>query len=86
MHAVLDFNGNKIQFSDGAPHKQITKGDNIHLRLDFKNEKKMRLAFSKLAEDGSIHMELQDTFWGAIFGQLEDKYGVRWMFSFQKED
>jgi PhnB protein len=26
-------------------------------------------------------MDMQDTFWGARFGMLKDKYGVGWMFS-----
>ncbi|MGI8636408.1 MAG: VOC family protein [Segetibacter sp.] len=26
-------------------------------------------------------MELQDTFWGARFGMLKDKFGVSWMFN-----
>ncbi len=85
MHAVLKFGDIELMFSDGAPHKAITPGDNVHLSLSFDNETKMRLAFNKLAEGGSIHMDLQDTFWGAIFGQLEDKFGIRWMFNFDKE-
>ncbi|MEQ9310263.1 MAG: VOC family protein [Balneolaceae bacterium] len=85
MHASLEFAGTKIQFSDGAPHRKITPGDNVHLSLNFDNETKMRLTWSKLAAGGSVHMELQDTFWGAIYGQLEDKFGMRWMFNFQKE-
>jgi len=85
MHATLEFGSSKIQFSDGAPHKKITPGDNVHLSLTFENETKMRLTWSKLAEGGSVHMDLQDTFWGAVYGQLEDKFGMRWMFNFQKE-
>lgn len=85
MHAELSFNNASIMFSDGAPHKEIKPGDNVHLNLNFENETKMRLTWGKLAEGGTIHMELQDTFWGAIFGQLEDKFGIRWMFNFQKE-
>lgn len=85
MHATLSFEGGRLQFSDGAPHKDITPGDNVHLNLNFDNETKMRLTWGKLSEGGTVHMELQDTFWGAVFGQLEDKYGIRWMFNFQKE-
>lgn len=85
MHSTLEFKGTKIQFSDGAPHKEITPGDNVHLSLSFDDETKMRLTWGKLAESGSIHMDLQDTFWGAVYGQLEDKFGIRWMFNFQKE-
>ncbi len=85
MHATLEFESSRIQFSDGAPHKKITPGDNVHLSLNFENETKMRLTWSKFAEGGSVHMDLQDTFWGAIYGQLEDKFGMRWMFNYQKE-
>ncbi len=28
-------------------------------------------------------MELQDTFWGARFGMLKDKFGVDWMFNYE---
>jgi PhnB protein len=27
-------------------------------------------------------MPLSDAFWGAYFGMLEDKYGIRWMINF----
>ena len=85
MHAELTTDGMKFMFSDGAPHKEITKGDNVHLNIEFKDETSLRLIWGKLEAEGSVHMSLQDTFWGAIFGQLEDKYGIRWMMSFQKD-
>lgn len=86
MHAELKIGANSIMFSDGAPHKAITKGDNVHLNISFDNETNLRLTWGKLAEGGNIHMDLQDTFWGAIFGQLEDKYGIRWMLNYQKPE
>ena len=85
MHATLTFeDGLCLMFSDGAPHKKVLPGDNVHINLHYSNEAKMRIAFGKLAEGGEVHMDLQDTFWGSIFGQLVDKYGIRWMFNFEK--
>lgn len=84
MHATLEFGDTKIQFSDGAPHKEITKGDNVHLSLSFDDESEMRDIWAKLTEEGKVHMDLQDTFWNAVYGQLEDKYGIRWMFNYEK--
>lgn len=86
MHATIMINDHKIQFSDGAPHKGVTKGDNVHLIMNFTDEEEMRTLFTKLSKGGSVHMDLQDTFWGAIFGQLEDKYGIRWMFNYDKKN
>ena len=31
-------------------------------------------------------MPLQDTFWGAHFGMLTDRFGIQWMFNFDKSE
>lgn len=36
-------------------------------------------AFDQLAEGGSVKHPLERAFWGALFGQVEDKFGVQWM-------
>lgn len=28
-------------------------------------------------------MPLQDTFWGAYYGSLRDKFGIHWMVNFE---
>ena len=86
MHAELKFGDNHLMFSDGAPHKEVTKGDNVHLNISFSDEANLRKTWEVLAQEGNVHMDIQDTFWGAIFGQLEDKYGIRWMMNFQKSE
>jgi PhnB protein len=35
--------------------------------------------FANLAQDGSVEMPLQKTYWAEAFGILTDRYGVRWM-------
>ena len=37
--------------------------------------------FHALAEGGKVEMPLLDMFWGAYFGSLSDKFGIRWMFN-----
>jgi PhnB protein len=37
--------------------------------------------FTALAKGGSITMPLQDTFWGARFGMVRDRFGITWMFN-----
>ncbi len=86
MHGELTIGTITLMFSDGAPHRDITNGDNVHLNLSFDNETALRLTWGKLTEEGSVHMDLQDTFWGALFGQLEDKYGIRWMLNYQRDE
>ena len=82
MHAELTFGEMKIMFSDGAPHKEITKGDNIQINLNFNDEVHLEDTFNKLAEGGTITMPIEVTFWNAKFGMLEDKFGIRWMVNY----
>ncbi len=35
--------------------------------------------FSALSDGGTIGMDLQPMFWGALFGSLTDKFGTSWM-------
>ncbi len=34
-----------------------------------------------MAEGGTVTMALENTFWGARFGMVKDKFGVHWMFN-----
>ena len=80
MHAELIFENNRIQacdkFQDG---NSIV--NNYQLSLSFMEVFIMNDVFTKLANGGAITMSLQDTFWGARFGMLTDKFGIKWMFN-----
>ena len=84
MHA--EFKADKIFFmaSDGKPGQKPVTDSNIALSINFTNEKEQTLVFDKLARGGKVEMQLQDTFWGARFGMLIDKFGIFWMLNFQK--
>ena len=38
--------------------------------------------FKALSEGGKVTMELQETFWGAYYGNCIDKFGIQWMLNF----
>jgi PhnB protein len=40
--------------------------------------------FAAIGENGKVTMPLNDAFWGARFGMLKDRFGINWMFSFEK--
>ncbi|AKK04162.1 VOC family protein [Corynebacterium epidermidicanis] len=37
--------------------------------------------FNKLAESGNVVMPLEKQMWGAVYGQVVDKFGVTWQFN-----
>lgn len=81
MHGVFVFDGNLVMASDGTKDHPASQGGNIHLSVDVEDVDKLEKVFSQLGEGGKIDMPLQDTFWGARFGMLTDKFGIHWMFN-----
>jgi len=85
MHAT--FQADKLTFmvSDCPPGVSVTSGSNISLSLNFLDIPSIEKTFAALSEGAVITMALQDTFWGARFGMLTDKFGINWMFNHDKE-
>ncbi|MCP9290301.1 VOC family protein [Gracilimonas sediminicola] len=79
MHGELKADGIQMMFSDGAPHKDITEGDNVQLNINIDSEEEQDRLFELLSEGGEVTMPLETTFWGARYGMLKDKFGIRWM-------
>ncbi len=78
MHISLRFGDNFIMASDSL--EESAAGGNISLFVDTDDSELTDLVFDKLSEGAQVNMPLQDTFWGARFGEITDKFGVRWMF------
>ena len=81
MHAVLKLGAGVIMLSDIMPGMPHTPGSNAYVCVEFDDAADMTKKFEALAVGGKITMPLEDTFWGAKFGILQDAYGVQWMFN-----
>lgn len=81
MHASFQAGDLHFFVSDSMQGQSVTSGTNLSLSLNFNDADEMNKTFAALSEGGKITMELQDTFWGARFGMLQDKYGFNWMFN-----
>ncbi|HTJ43994.1 MAG TPA: VOC family protein [Kofleriaceae bacterium] len=84
MHAVVILGAGRVMISDTMPGMPLVQGSNAHVTLDYDDVDEMRRAFAALGEGGKVTMPLQDTFWGATFGMLTDRYGINWMFNATK--
>lgn len=82
MHALLQADQLQLMISDCQPGKEVKSGSQISLSLNFDDIDSINKTFESLSIDGEVTMELEDTFWGARFGMLDDKFGVSWMFNF----
>lgn len=84
LHATLTNDRLLLMGSDMVCEEGLVKGNAVSLSLNCMNEKELKNIYTKLSEDGSADHPLEDTFWGAIFGGLTDKFGNHWLLNYDK--
>lgn len=80
MHLEFKVQDSYIYMGDG----KAKPSDQNMLLLDFKDLEKMKVAYNKMLATSKEVRPMEDTFWGAVYGVLEDKYGMKWEFHFMK--
>ena len=81
-------NGEYMMISDvppgmGMPYQQ---GNNVSLTVTPDDMDEARTIFGRLAEGGKITMDLQETFWSPLYGNLTDRFGIDWQIMMEAED
>lgn len=84
MHAKVSRGSAVLMASDTVPGIPQQQGTNFHICLNCESLDETERLFDALGENGKITMPLQDTFWGARFGMVVDRFGISWMFNFEK--
>ncbi|MBA3914123.1 MAG: VOC family protein [Acidobacteriales bacterium] len=78
LHARLTFGENVLMASDAPPERYL-KPQGFSVSLQLKDIKEGERIFQELAEDGSVLMPFQETFWAPRFGMVTDRFGIPWM-------
>ena len=81
MHSRLVFDGNLVMISDDMKGHPVSTGGNVQLNIEVESLDRINEVFEKMSEGGKVTLPLQDMFWGARFGMLQDKFGISWMFN-----
>lgn len=84
LHATLVRDGLVLMGSDMVGDKGLTHGNSVSLMLDCSSEEDIRSAYESLGEGGDKTHPLELSFWGALFGDLTDRYGNHWLLHFNK--
>ncbi|WP_053366422.1 VOC family protein [Bacillus sp. FJAT-27245] len=84
IHGRLRVGELVIMVSDAGPGRDVTAGNNVSLVLEFESEEEINRVYEALSRDGSVFMELQDTFWGAKYAKVRDEFGIIWDLNFEK--
>lgn len=83
IHARLKIGDTVLLASDAPPDRyEAMKGFSICLGCEKPADAER--VFSALAENGTVRMAIQETFWAARFGMLVDQFGTPWMINCEK--
>lgn len=86
MHTELEADGLKIMASDVMPGSPFIAGNNVTIMATPNDDAEQDRIFEALASNGGqVLMPLENTFWGARFGVVQDKFGIVWQLHLQKE-
>ena len=84
MHISLPISNETILMgSDANPMMgAITVGQHLSLSVNTAGKSEADKIFSSLSGGGNITMPIANTFWGAYFGMLVDRFGIIWMVNY----
>jgi PhnB protein len=84
LHSTLTDGALLIMASDMVADKGLIKGNAVSLMLNCSSEEEIRNFYAKLSAGGETTHPLEISFWGALFGDLTDKFGNQWLLHFDK--
>jgi PhnB protein len=78
MHASLMV-GDTVLMGSDAPPQFFEKPQGFSVSIVLEDVEEAERIFNTLAENGTVQMPIQETFWAARFGVLVDRFGTPWM-------
>jgi len=84
LHSTLTMNALVLMGTDMLGEKGLVKGTAVSLMLNCSSEEEIKKYYANLSKDGQATHPLEISFWGALFGDLTDKYGNHWLLHFDK--
>ena len=84
MHARLVLADDMVLMGSDAPPGMHEEMKGFSVTLGIEKPAEAERIFHALAEDGTVRMPIQETFWATRFGMLTDRFGTPWMINCEK--
>jgi PhnB protein len=85
MHVSLPIGNTVLMGSDSTSQSgDAIIGTNISVSVNTTSKEEADKIYNGLASGGDAFMPMTQTFWGAYFGMLKDKFGIHWMVNFDE--
>lgn len=85
LHATLTRGAMVLMGSDMVPQSGLVKGNAVSLSLRCTSEADIHSIYQHLADGGQADHPIELSFWGALFGDLTDRYGNHWLLIYEKK-
>ena len=86
LHSQLTKGDLVLMGSDMVGEQGLLKGNSVTLMLVCNSEEEIKNCYEKLSAEGKATHPLENTFWGALFGGLTDKFGNHWLLNLEKNE
>jgi PhnB protein len=81
LHSRLVIEGVEVMCADSRQTPEA--GSNMYISLTTSNDELVKRAWDTLKDGGKVSMELTPSFFARLHGNLQDKFGVNWMFTLE---
>lgn len=79
LHGALTKGGNTLLMGSDMIGENLRPGNSVNLCLQCTSDQEIDAVFNRLSAGGQVKVPLHESFWGATFGEVKDKFGVTWM-------
>lgn len=82
LHASLEKGSLQLMATDLVGDAGFRRGNNVSLLIECYTETELSDYFYRLSEGGEQVHPIEPTFWGALFGEVTDRFGNHWLLHF----
>jgi PhnB protein len=84
LHGALSKDGSVLLMGSDMIGNSLQPGNAINLCLNCGSDHEINTLFNRLSAGGQVKVPLHQSFWGATFGELRDKFGITWMLNYTR--
>ncbi|HLF35046.1 MAG TPA: VOC family protein [Cyclobacteriaceae bacterium] len=85
LNSFLQSKNILLMASDMVGDPGLIRGNSVSILIDCGTEKEIKLYYENLSKGGEAYYPVDETFSGALFGSLTDRFGNHWLFNFNKK-
>ena len=84
LHATLTNGSAVLMGSDMVPQSGLITGNSVSMSLTCNSEEELYATYENLVKNGTADHPIEVSFWGALFGDLTDRYGNHWLLIYNR--